>query len=74
MYCRSMGKITESLVRAVMGATFLEDLRLLQPTQSDDAWSRIPWRTQIMEALRESSQSNKAILLWIMVGNPQGCT
>ena len=69
-----MGKLTESLVREVMGGGFINDLRALQPTQSDDAWRRIPWCTQIMPALRESSQSKKAILLWIMVGNPQGCT
>ena len=43
------------------------------PTQEEDRWLEIPWRTNIGDAIAEARRSNKPVLLWVMNGNPLGC-
>jgi len=49
-------------------------LESLEPTVTDDRWKAIPWMTNIMAARKRSTKEKLPILMWIMVGNPQGCT
>ncbi len=44
------------------------------PKPSEDRWLQVPWRTNLMAARRESQATGKPLFLWVMVGNPQGCT
>ncbi len=34
------------------------------------AWRSIPWRTCLLEGIRESRQQNKPIILWIFIDRP----
>ena len=47
---------------------------LVMPTAQEDAWRTVGWRTNLMEARDFAQQQNRPIFLWIMVGNPHGCT
>lgn len=44
------------------------------PRPSEELWRAVPWRTNLMVAREEAQNAHKPIFLWIMVGNPQGCT
>ena len=44
------------------------------PKPEEEKWLKIPWRTHLMRARQEAAKAGKPIFLWIMVGNPQGCT
>jgi len=69
-----MSDIDDGLFAKFIGSRQLEQFHLLQPAKSDDAWKAIPWMTNIMEARQRSAKEKLPILMWIMVGNPQGCT
>jgi hypothetical protein len=44
------------------------------PTKDEDRWLTIPWRTNLMKARLEAQSLNRPMFLWIMNGNPMGCT
>jgi hypothetical protein len=44
------------------------------PTGAEEKWANAGWRTNLMAARLEAQKAKKPIFLWIMVGNPQGCT
>ena len=44
------------------------------PTNDEDRWLTIPWRTNLIKARLEAQNSNRPMFLWIMNGNPMGCT
>jgi hypothetical protein len=44
------------------------------PKPSEDRWLQVPWRTNLMQARQEAQAAGKPLFLWVMVGNPQGCT
>jgi len=44
------------------------------PTSDEDRWLTIPWRTNLMKARLEAQNSHRPMFLWIMNGNPMGCT
>lgn len=46
----------------------------LLPTPDEQRFLDVPWRTNLMAARREAQDAHKPLFLWIMVGNPQGCT
>ncbi|HTU20097.1 MAG TPA: hypothetical protein VMG10_18680 [Gemmataceae bacterium] len=51
------------------------DLHLLiQPTEKESRWNRIPWLASLWEARRQAAAKGKPILLWEMDGHPLGCT
>ncbi len=37
---------------------------------TDLAWSRIRWQNCALEALKESRQKKKPVIVWIFLGNP----
>jgi hypothetical protein len=44
------------------------------PTVDEDRWLTIPWRSNLMKARLEAQILNRPMFLWIMNGNPMGCT
>ena len=44
------------------------------PTAEEDRWQSVGWRVNLMAARDEAQKARKPVFLWIMVGNPQGCT
>ena len=44
------------------------------PTAAEEAWRAVDWRTNLMEAREIAQEQKRPIFLWIIVGNPQGCT
>jgi hypothetical protein len=69
-----MPGIATQTIRSIFGNTFVKQLESLEPTVTDDRWKAIPWMTNIMAARQRSTKEKLPILMWIMVGNPQGCT
>jgi len=69
-----MPVITQQMIRSSFGNTFIKRLESVQPSMTDDRWKAIPWMTNIMAARQRSVKEKLPILMWIMVGNPQGCT
>jgi hypothetical protein len=58
-----------------MPAPTLDDkIAAILPVPEEEKWRQVPWRTNLMTAREEAQQKHKPIFLWIMVGNPQGCT
>ena len=51
-----------------------ERVRAIAPTAEEDRFLAVPWRTNLMAARREAQAAGRPIFLWMMVGNPQGCT
>jgi hypothetical protein len=49
-------------------------LALIKPEPGEDAWEKIPWRTDLWQARRQAAEQGKPILLWEMDGHPLGCT
>ena len=44
------------------------------PKPAEEKWLKIPWRTDFAAARIEANQDGKPIFLWMMDGNPLGCT
>ena len=44
------------------------------PTTNEDRWLQIPWRQDLAAAFKEAEQQRKPLYLWVMDGNPLGCT
>jgi len=56
-------------------ATDLETrIAAILPKPAEDRWLQVPWRTNLMQARQEAQAAGKPLFLWVMVGNPQGCT
>ncbi len=45
----------------------------LLPTEEEDRFLKIPWRTNLLEARAEASEQKKPIFMWVMNGDPLGC-
>ena len=44
------------------------------PNESEEAWREVGWRTNLMEARAIAQEQKRPVFLWIIVGNPHGCT
>jgi hypothetical protein len=51
-----------------------ERIAAVLPKPEEERWRQVPWRTNLMAAREEAQRVGKPVYLWIMVGNPQGCT
>jgi hypothetical protein len=49
-------------------------LALIKPEPGENAWEKIPWRTDLWQARQLAAEQGKPILLWEMDGHPLGCT
>lgn len=54
--------------------TFEKRFELVMPNETEELWRSVGWRTNLMEAREFAQQQNRPVFLWIMVGNPHGCT
>jgi ABC-type sugar transport system substrate-binding protein len=61
-------------VAAAAGSPDLEKrVAALVPTPDEERWLKVPWRTNIVEAVAEAKRAGKPVMLWVMNGNPLGC-
>lgn len=44
----------------------------VMPNEKEDRYLRIPWRTHIVDALRDAQAQKKPLFVWAMDGNPLG--
>lgn len=44
------------------------------PTGPGERWRQIPWQTDLTAARAMAAREHRPLLLWIMDGNPLGCT
>ena len=56
------------------GATLERRIASVVPTPAEEKFLTVPWRTNVMAAREEAQRAGRPLFLWIMVGNPQGCT
>jgi hypothetical protein len=56
------------------GSTLDQKIAEVIPTAKEEKWLQIPWRTNLMAARKEAAAQGKPMFLWIMNGNPLGCT
>jgi hypothetical protein len=47
---------------------------VIRPTEADNKWERLEWRTELGAAVDEAKALQRPILLWAMNGHPLGCT
>lgn len=53
----------------------LDDLfTAILPSEADEAWRELPWRTTFWEGVIDAQEADKPILLFAMNGHPFGCT
>jgi hypothetical protein len=65
------------LLAIVLGppaASIEQKVQSVLPRPEEERWLQIPWRTSLMQARAESQAAGKPIFLWVMNGNPLGCT
>lgn len=46
----------------------------LLPTAEEDRFLEIPWRASLLQARVEASEQRKPMFMWVMNGDPLGCT
>lgn len=56
------------------GASLSARIDSVLPTAEEERFLAIPWRTNLIAARREAQVQRRPIFLWMMVGNPLGCT
>ena len=54
--------------------TLAEWRALVEPAESELAFTEIPWRPSFWSAVLEAEAQDKPVLLWAMNGHPLGCT
>ena len=56
------------------GGSLDEKISPLLPKPEEERWLQIPWRSDFAVARSEANRAGKPIFLWMMDGNPLGCT
>lgn len=51
-----------------------ERVKEILPRPDEEKWLRIPWRRDLLAAREEAEKVGKPLFLWIMDGDPLGCT
>ena len=51
-----------------------DKVKSVLPRPEEENWQSIPWKRNLQDARRESQLQGKPLFLWIMNGNPNGCT
>ena len=63
------------LLAAVLGGSDIDaKIASILPSTEEEKWMTVPWRTNLNQARRDSVATGKPIFMWIMNGNPMGCT
>ena len=58
----------------VKSATLDEKIAGVLPKASEEKWNTIPWRVDFAAARAEANREGKPMFVWMMNGNPLGCT
>jgi hypothetical protein len=58
----------------VKAATLDEKIAGVIPKPSEEPWTTIPWRCDLAAARAEANRVGKPLFVWMMNGNPLGCT
>lgn len=72
--CGSTAELDGMLVHAQFQKTLERNVQSVLPTEAENRWQTIPWQTNLMAARVEAQRLNKPMFLWVMNGNPMGCT
>lgn len=56
------------------GGSLEARIAALLPTEDEDKWLTIPWRTDLLRARKEAQEQEKPVFLWLMDGHPLACT
>jgi hypothetical protein len=51
-----------------------EKISPVLPKPEEERWLQIPWRSDFAAARAEANRDGKPLFLWLMDGNPLGCT
>lgn len=51
-----------------------EKVRALLPRPEEEAWLSVAWRRDLLAAREEAERVSKPLFLWVMDGDPLGCT
>ena len=68
------GALSAHAVEPLTHEEFADLHLLIQPTDKESRWQRVPWLASLWEARRQAAAKAKPILLWEMDGHPLGCT
>ena len=64
-----------TIVNPITHDTALEQrISAILPKPSEERWLTIPWEPNLLKARALAQKNKKPIFLWIMNGNPLGCT
>ena len=55
-------------------ATFARWKAYLQPSEAEQRWQQIPWRSAFLEGVAEARRRDRPLLVWAMNGHPLACT
>jgi hypothetical protein len=66
--------LAEETIEPAASATLEEKVASVLPRAQEDLWLNIPWRRNLHSARMESQLTGKPLFLWVMNGNPMGCT
>ena len=68
--------VSSSFVRGAADTASDLDARIaaVLPTPEEDAFLKIPWRLNILQARAESARTGKPLFIWSMNGHPLGHT
>jgi hypothetical protein len=58
----------------VKAGTLDEKIAGVIPKASEEPWNTIPWRFDFAAARAEANREGKPLFVWMMNGNPLGCT
>ena len=64
----------EEAAKAGAKATLDEKVAGVIPKASEEPWTTIPWRSDLAAARAEANRVGKPLFVWMMNGNPLGCT
>lgn len=57
-----------------LDADLVARVEKMLPTEDEDRFLQIPWRTDLLLARREANEQGKPLFMWLMNGEPLGCT
>ena len=57
-----------------MDESLRKSVQDLMPTNQELKHLKIPWQTDFVKARNQAEKENKPLFVWMMNGNPLGCT
>jgi hypothetical protein len=70
----SQSSLLKLMERPDFEKTLAANTQSVLPTAAESKWQEIPWQNNLMSARQKAQAQNKPLFMWIMNGNPMGCT